>query len=445
MNEIYSNDQSPSGGSPSDGLSHGPNLSLSYGEFARMLYATNIISDPWLGGAERFRLQGVVLTHEQALKLSEAAERVGAIYHELTEVVRRQPHLIDDFFGLTPYQKAMWLASEGYWHGIARVDLFICDDGRVRACEMNSDTPSGEAEAVLLNRLLHPYHPGTMDPNTEFEERFWQMLAASYQARMPKSKKQPAPEPRRIAIIYPTDLPEDLSMIAIYRSWLERRGCTVVLGSPYNLGTDNQGRVTVFGEVVDLIIRHYKTDWWGERETIWENQPPYPDPDPLDRELRLLLEAENRGRVTVVNPFGSVLTQNKLTMALMWERRELFSAQAQEWIAEIIPETRRFTALDPAQLKRTEWVLKSVYGCEGDSVVCGPFVKPKDWRVALKMATGRHWVTQRFFKIAPIEGGWLPNYGVYLIGGQAAGFYTRLSATSTDYTALTAPTFVQVD
>ena len=65
MNETLSSDQS----------------SLSYGEFARMLYATNIISDPWLGGAERFRLQGVVLTREQALELSEAAERVGAIYH----------------------------------------------------------------------------------------------------------------------------------------------------------------------------------------------------------------------------------------------------------------------------------------------------------------------------------------------------------------------------
>jgi len=416
---------------------------LGYGEFARMLYATNILSDPWLGGAERFRLHGVVLERKQAAELREVAERVGQVYHELTEIVRGQPHFIDDFFGLTPYQKLMWLASEGRWHGIARVDLFICRDGRVRACEMNSDTPSGEAEAVLLNQLLHPYHPGTVDPNADLEARFWQMLLASHEARVAVEKKQRGSEPRRIAIIYPTDLPEDLSMIALYRRWLEGRGCTVVVGSPYNLGSDAQGRVTVFGEAVELIIRHYKTDWWGERETIWENQPPYLDPDPLERELRLILEAEHRGRVTVVNPFGSVLTQNKLTMAFMWERRELFSERAQAWIAEHIPETRRFASLDLAQLKRQEWVLKSDYGCEGDSVVCGPFVKPKDWRVALKMATSRHWVAQRFFEVAPIEDGWLPNYGVYLIGGHAAGFYTRLSRAATDYTAVTAPTFVR--
>ena len=54
---------------------------LSYGEFAQMLYATNIISDPWMGGRERFRLQPVVLRQEQADQLAVVAERVGAIYH----------------------------------------------------------------------------------------------------------------------------------------------------------------------------------------------------------------------------------------------------------------------------------------------------------------------------------------------------------------------------
>ena len=99
----------------------------------------------------------------QAERLRSAAERVGLIYHELSEIVIRRPELLDQFFNLTPWQKAMWLASEGRWHGIARVDLFICpngaEDGACHACEMNSDTPSGEAEAALLNQLLHPFHP----------------------------------------------------------------------------------------------------------------------------------------------------------------------------------------------------------------------------------------------------------------------------------------------
>jgi glutathionylspermidine synthase len=426
--------------------------SLNYGEFARMLYATGILSDPWLNGRERFRLQGVILPNEQAEALRVAAERIGLIYNELVDIVLQHPQLLDQFFNLTPWQKAMWLASEGRWHGIARVDLFICKDGRVKACEMNSDTPSGEAEAVLLNQLLHRFHSETIDPNTEFEERFWQMLVASHRARLiadcgPPDGGRELPSdcfPAQIAIIYPTDLPEDLSMIAIYKKWLEARGCLVMLGSPFNLCVDKEGHMTVLGENIDLIIRHYKTDWWGERELVWANQAPFPDPDPLARELTLLLEADHEARVTVVNPFGSVVTQNKKSMALMWERLDLFSEQSQIWIKEYIPETRRVELLNINQLKQEEWVLKSDYGCEGDSVVCGPFVKPKDWSIAIAAALPHHWIAQRFFEIAPLDDGQLPNYGVYLIGGRAAGFYTRLSTKATDHTAVTVPTYIRM-
>ncbi|HEX4945460.1 MAG TPA: glutathionylspermidine synthase family protein [Blastocatellia bacterium] len=411
-----------------------------YGKFARLLYATCIISDPWIAGKERFRLNGVVLTAEQAQQLSQAAERIGYLYHELTEVVLAHPELLDEFYALTPYQKAMWLESEGRWHGIARVDLFLCTDGTIKSCEMNSDTPSGEAEAVLLNELLHPYHPNTINPNVDLPERFWQMLVTSDRAT---GRRSDGAIPTSVAIIYPTDLPEDLSMIALYRQWLEARGCSVVIGSPYNLNRDAEGNVTVLGKPVDLIIRHYKTDWWGEREVIWSNQQPFLDAEPLERELLLLLAAEYERKVTVVNPFGSVVTQNKLSLALMWERQELFSPQAQEWIRAYIPETRRLATLDLAQLKREEWVLKSAYGCEGDSVLVGPFVKPNDWQLALTTAISNHWVAQRFFAVAPLEDGLLPNLGVYLIAGQAAGFYTRLAPKSTDYTSVTTPTFVQ--
>lgn len=415
-----------------------------YGEFARMLYATCIISDPWIAGKERFRLNGVILSEEQASQLNQAAERIGYIYHELTEIVWAHPELLDEFYELTPYQKAMWLESEGRWHGIARIDLFLCTDGTIKSCEMNSDTPSGEAEAVLLNELLHPFHPDTRNPNVDLPERFWQMLVKSDRAT---GRQNAGARLQSVAIIYPTDLPEDLSMIAMYRQWLEARDCRVVIGSPYNLNRDAEGRVTVLGNQVDLIVRHYKTDWWGEREIIWTNQQPFLDADPLHRELMLLLAAEYEHQVTVVNPFGSVLTQNKLSMALMWERQDLFSTQAQTWIQTYIPETRRLRSFDLStdfsRLNREEWVLKSAYGCEGDSVVVGCFAKPNDWQLALTTAIPRHWVAQRYFEVAPLEDGMLPNYGAYLIGGEAAGFYTRLSAKSTDYTSVTTPTFVR--
>ena len=121
-----------------------------YAEFARALYETGVLSDPWLNGNERFELEGVVLCERQARALNRAAERVAYLHQELVEMLIVAPHLLRAFYGLTPSQKWMWESSGGLWHGMARADLFICSDGRIQCCELNSDTPSGQPEAVCL-------------------------------------------------------------------------------------------------------------------------------------------------------------------------------------------------------------------------------------------------------------------------------------------------------
>lgn len=404
-----------------------------YTDFAHALYDTGILDDAWLDGQARFRLQGMVLSRAQAEALRRAAERIGAVYQELIAMVWDHPAWLDDYFCLTPYQKLMWFAAQGRWHGMARADLFYCTDGRIQCCEVNSDTPSGEAEAVILNRLLHPYHGAVHDPNRRLSGAFWRMLVASHGGR----------RPRTVGIVYPTELTEDLSMIALYREWLQARGCQVVLGSPYNLHPCQDG-VGLFDMPVELLIRHYKTDWWGERQVVWHDAEPYPDAEPLAPQLHLLLEAEYAGRVTIVNPFGAVLSQNKLSLALMWEEQQRFSPLARRWIRRYIPETYRLTQMPQDELlaHRQDWVLKSVYGCEGEETVCGPFVSAETWCETVTKALPPLWICQRFFHAAPEPHGALCNYGVYLVGGRSGGFFTRLAAAATDASAVTAPTFI---
>jgi hypothetical protein len=405
---------------------------MTYAELAAALVRTNVLSDPWLDGAERFRLQGLTLSRTRAAALYAAAEGVGAVLEELAAVVWAEPALLDAYFHLTPYQKLMWLAARGAWHGIARADLFETQDGGIACCEVNSDTPSGQAESVLLNRLLHPAHPSTEDPNLELRPRFVAMLRAARGARPLE----------RVGILYPTEFTEDLSMIALYRGWLEEEGIGVTLGSPFNLGRLG-ARLTLMGAPIDLLVRHYKTDWWGERRPVWYDQEPFADAEPLDQQLAWVLAAAEAGEVTVVNPFGSVITQNKLGLAFLHEHADRFSAAARAITLAHIPETRRLATLDPARLRdeRTAWVLKSDYGCEGGETLVGPFVPETEWRQALELAIPEHWVAQRFFHVAP-DGGLLPNFGVYLVGGTAAGYYTRLSQGATNYRAQTAPTYV---
>jgi glutathionylspermidine synthase len=409
-----------------------------YAAFAQQLYDGCIISDPWIEGKERFRLEPVVLEPALYERLCTAAEEIAALHQELATIDWERPVLLDEFFSLTPFQKLMWLSSGGQWHGIARVDLFVLRDGSIRACEMNSDTPSGEAEAVILNRLRHPLHPDLHDPNGDFESRYCDMVEAFYETT---SQGNEGTRPT-IGIVYPTEFSEDLSMITLYREWLESRGCRVVTGSPFNLRRDDAGQLLLLGTPIDLMIRHYKTDWWSERLPVWSDADEYRDPDPLDAELIDVIEAEGERRVGVINPLGAVLTQNKLSMAFFWQQIDLFSERSRRTIRNYFPETFRLADHVEGPVPRQEWTLKSDYGCEGDEVVLGPAVSDEIWERSLEMAIPEHWVLQRYFHAAPVDGEMIPNFGLYLIGGQAAGIFTRLSTRATDYTAVTAPTFI---
>ncbi len=129
------------------------------------------------------------------------------------------------------------------------------------------------------------------------------------------------------------------------------------------------------------MLRHYKTDWWGERQSAWDDEELL-DPKPLEEPLEAVLAAMLDARVAVVNPFGAVVPQNKRAMALMWEQIHRFSRRAQDTIRAHVPVTKRLEAFHKEQLaaQKDDWVLKSDYGAEGDEVVIGKLVTPEVWQ-----------------------------------------------------------------
>jgi len=218
----------------------------------------------------------------------------------------------------------------------------------------------------------------------------------------------------------------------------------VVLGSPYNLGLDARGVPTLFGTPCPVILRHYKTDWWGEREPVWTDEEPFDDSGPLKAQLGALLDGLIEGRCVVVNPFGAVLPQNKKAMAFMWERIELLSPSAQATVRAHVPYTVRLEALHREQLaaERAAWVLKSDYGCEGSEVVIGRRCTQEQWEEAVALAAPGRWVAQRYFEAEENAAGETLNLGVYLVGGEAAGLYCRVQAGMTDAHARSVPCLV---
>jgi glutathionylspermidine synthase len=404
-----------------------------YRQFAARLTESGILSDPWLDGRPRFATQPHVLTPDTDRSLRAAAEAVAALHEEVAQLCLADAALLARYFSFTPYQRLMWEASAPAWHGLARADVFLTDAGPA-VCELNCDTPSGEAEAVLLNAAAA--RSGLIDPNRELGERFCELVEAVCAGLE-------AGGPRTVGIIYPTEIVEDLSMILLYQRWLEARGWRVVLGSPFNLRRIGD-RPALFGEACSVFVRHYKTDWWGEREPIWRDAPPFTDAQPLAGPLSILLDGTLAGRCAVVNPFGSVLTQNKRSMALLWEERERFPAWAQDAIERYLPYTARLESLRPEELAdRAQWVLKSDYGCEGAEVVIGASVTEAEWVASLAQAVPQRWIAQRYFRAQTDEQSRIANYGVYLIGGAASGYFTRVHAGATGYDALSVPTFIE--
>lgn len=409
-----------------------------YARFASELIATGLITDPWIDGEPRFEDAPHILTSKEASELAGAGRALGAVYDELVGIAADDADVLDDFFGLTPMQKAMFELSKPLWHGIARADLFFTDDG-LQAAELNCDTPTGEAEAIVLSSLATRTRPDLLDPNAGLEAAFVAMLARMCEVFV-------GPDARKtVGLIYPTEFTEDLSLIKLYRRWLERAGWEVALGSPYNLrSTEEDPTPRVFDEPVSVLLRHYKTDWWSERASAWKDEELL-DKAPLAAPLHTALRAQAEGRAVVINPFGAVVPQNKRAMAFMWEHIHRFSLESQDVIRSLVPVTSRLEAMHPAMLvaQREDWVIKSDYGAEGDEVLIGKDTPPAAWQRALDLAESGRWVAQRRFE-AKLDGrGRSTNFGVYLVAGEPRGLYVRKQAGVTDAAAASVPVLIQ--
>lgn len=407
-----------------------------YDDFAARLVAGGVITDPWYDGRPRFLEAPLTVPAARWRAMARAAESLAAAWDELCGIVSDEPELLESFFGMSPAQRSMFLASTPLWHGIARADVFVTAEG-LAVAELNSDTPTGSPEAVELSRLTASARGDRTDPNDRLRARFVAMAEAMTRALVDGDF------PRRAGIVYPTEIPEDLSLVRLYRAWLREAGWEVVLGSPFNLDRDADGRATLFDKPLGLLVRHYKTDWWGERASAWTDET-IPDEAPLVEPLRHALGASVERRTAVLNPFGAVLTQNKRAMAFMWEHIHRFSPGAQATIERYVPFTSRVESLHPEQLRaqRDQWVLKSDYGAEGDEVILGPSTPQAEWEKCLALARPGRWVAQRWFEAVPTAEGEVINHGVFVVAGEAAGLYLRASRGATHEDAISVPALV---
>jgi glutathionylspermidine synthase len=408
-------------------------------ELRSWLAGRAVHSLPYTDGKARLLASPCIVPWRRMKALCIAAVAVCRVYDELCDILARDPSHLGDFFSLTPLESVLWCASGSLWHGIARADIFCTADGSLAVAEVNSDTPSGADEAFLLGEFAQSHYPLFLNPNSHLREAFLSVIDRAY-----CGLRAHAAVPT-VALVYPTDIPEDQGMIMLYQRWLESSGFTAILGSPSNMKVGENGRATLFGREIDILFRHYKTDWWCERSNVWKDARRIPDEMPLLKELENVIGPLSRRDLAVVNPFGAVVTQNKLSLAFFHEKIRLFSANSQEAIRRYIPETRRLVSFGPGVLEREKdnWVLKSDYGCEGAEVIVGHLTNQEAWKHALYLAEPARWIVQRYFHAEEEDRGLIENYGVYLAGGKPAGLYVRLARGVTGTAAVVVPALVR--
>ncbi len=403
------------------------------------LQQAGLIDDPWSRGMHRISGDPVVLSLATAAGLAEAACAVTMMIDQAVQAIATDPQLTSDL-GLSPSLAALARLDAPRWLALARADVFLVPGQSPQVCEINCDTPTGLAECTELGRVADAAaadknRPGLSDPSARLRERWLTMvrscIAGDHRGAV-------------VGLIDATEMTEDLGHVRLLARWLHDDGFTVVRGSPFNLHSCSGQRVGLFGVPCVVLIRHYKTDWWAERSSPWSDEPPPPSATCLIREIALIAEAMAAGTVAVLNPWGAAFGQSKRTLALPWERPALFSADMHDLTRRHLPETRFLASVPVEQLRaeRSQWVLKSDFGCEGDEVVMGSMTTDEEWATALHVAHPQRWVVQRAFTPELDRDGYIVNHGVFLIGGMPSGIFSRRSRGPTDDRALASPTLV---
>ncbi|MBI1748738.1 MAG: glutathionylspermidine synthase family protein [Acidobacteria bacterium] len=303
---------------------------------------------------------------------------------------------------------------------VARYDFCQTYKGQWKAAEFNTDVPGGHPEAVGLNQLLGREFPEHYNPD--------HLLAALQQALVGDSLD------KTVAVLYATGFSEDLQVAQLIRNYLTKRGIRTLLGSPINLQRRGN-HAELFGERIDVIYRYYPADWLSALAYR-----------PRQEFLRICSDL-----TTQVNPFAQIICQNKKISAFWWKQQNLFSRREQDLIQKHVPRTIGFRRDRQHEYKsrQAELVLKRAHGRMGEQVLLGDCATPEEWAQALADIAAyepEQWTVQEYFHTRPVlheDKKMYPCYGVYVIGGEVAGLYTRLSPTPrTAYDALNVATLV---
>lgn len=397
-----------------------------------LLAQRHLLFDPFVGGEPRVSSEPLVLSrelHENAVATAERAySLVGAAaergFHEEEE---------GDVYGLAGDVRGLAEASyaAGERSGLCRVDLLLTPDGSFRACELNSDCPGGQNEAIGLPELARSrgFSAG-LSPTRVVE---------AMGARIETLAAETGGD--AVGLMFATAYAEDLQVAALVGRELRRRGMETIL-TPPTAPKLRDGRLVVRDRPISVLYRFFPTEGLSQQRNVGD-----------------LRDAVGAGKVRSFSAFSEVYCQSKLAMARAFEQAAQGEAAQGESsktrvLLDVLPRTLTLGRDLRAELldDRAGWVLKRDFGRVGDQVFVGALLDADGFRgvvdeaLAMVASVREIWIAQRFIPQAMIETPWGPRFltlGVYLLDGQFVGYFARITEVShVSHDALVVPVFV---
>ncbi|HWZ88610.1 MAG TPA: glutathionylspermidine synthase family protein [Polyangiaceae bacterium] len=295
-----------------------------------------------------------------------------------------------------------------------RFDFHFTADGW-RVSEVNSDVPGGFSEAEGFAGLMARHFTAARMPG--YPASSWAKSVASV-----------LPNGGGVALLSTPGYMEDAQVVAYLAQFLRARGFSTRLIGPSELRWA-AGRAFLDGRPDPLaaIVRFYQLEWLTRL--------------PAAGRWPLLLFD---GVTPVCNAGRAGLSESKRFPLVCHELRAKLPT-----FSRLSPEVR--DPRDAAFARPDSWVLKASFSNCGDAVIARDWVSRSSWQGAWARAllNPNGWVAQRKFDALRLDttlGPLTHCLGVYVIDGDVAGAYLRLSRERfVGYTAMDAALLVVKD
>jgi len=265
-----------------------------------------------------------------------------------------------------------------------RFDFHPTTDGW-QISEVNSDVPAGYPEASVLPALASKYFAG------------YHQLGC-FGSVMKKRLMRLAAPCSTIAYLHDTHIVEDYQILHYIGDLMERDGYESVYASPDNIDWVN-GNAHVKNREIGAIVRYFPVEWMEFTKNVdWNGFV--------------------NAKTTSCNHPIALLTQSK-RLPLVWDA---LGVDVPIW-KKLLPETKACDSTMP-----DGWILKPAFGRVGEGInIPGTMSAEEELEIKrAAMTEPTQWVMQKMFESKPVDDMHV-NVGVFVIDGEFAGFYARIS------------------